>query len=74
MSSATSVSLDAQTPDAGQTVYYKDTATGTFTLTFAATGYTSGTWSFTVTPCHSRYKRCIEGAVSGETAPRGERT
>jgi parallel beta-helix repeat protein len=55
MSSATTVSLDAQTPDAGQTVYYKDTASGTFTLTFSASGYTSATWTMTVTPAVSLY-------------------
>jgi hypothetical protein len=55
MTSATSVSLDAATPDEGQTVYYKDTAAGTYTFTFAATSYTSGTWTFKVCPAVSLY-------------------
>jgi parallel beta-helix repeat protein len=55
MTSATTVSLDAATPDAGQTVYYKDTASGEFTLTFSASGYTTATWTFSVTPAVSLY-------------------
>jgi hypothetical protein len=55
MTSATSISLDAATPDEGQTVYYKDTAAGTYTFTFAATSYTSGTWTFKVAPAVSLY-------------------
>jgi len=55
-SSATTISADAQDPaDAGQQAYYKDTAAGTYTLTFAATGYTSATWTMTVAPAVSLY-------------------
>ena len=55
-SSITSITLDAQDPaDAGQQIYYKDTASGTYTLTFAATGYTSATWTITVAPAVSLY-------------------
>ncbi|MFC2008223.1 right-handed parallel beta-helix repeat-containing protein [Chloroflexota bacterium] len=55
-SSITSITLDAQDPaDAGQQIYYRDTAAGTYTLTFAATGYTSATWTITVAPAVSLY-------------------
>ena len=55
-SSITSITLDAQDPaDAGQQIFYKDTAAGTYTLTFAATGYTSATWTITVAPAVSLY-------------------
>jgi len=55
-SSITSITLDAQDPaDAGQQIYYKDTAAGSYTLTFAATGYTSATWTVIVAPAISLY-------------------
>ena len=36
-------------------VYYRDSAAGTVTITAAATGYTSGTWTMTVAPGVSLY-------------------
>ncbi len=55
-SSATSITVSTATPaTAAQQVYYKDTAAGTYTLTFAATGYTSATWTFKVAPAVSLY-------------------
>jgi hypothetical protein len=57
-SSATTATVDAQNPaDAGQQLYYKDTAAGTYTLTFSDNGgtYTSATWTMTVAPAVSLY-------------------
>jgi len=36
-------------------VYYRDSVAGTVTITAAATGYTSGTWTMTITPGISVY-------------------
>ena len=36
-------------------MYYKDTAAGTYTLTFTASGYTTATHTFTVCPAVSLY-------------------
>jgi len=59
VTSCTSVSVDIQDPNAAddgdQIVYYKDSTAGTHTLTFAATSYTSATWTFTVCPGVSLY-------------------
>ena len=38
-----------------QILYYRDTTAGTHTLTFAASGYTSATWTFKVAPGVSVY-------------------
>jgi len=55
-STITSITVDNEDPtDDGQQVYYKDTAAGTYTLTFSATGYTSATWTVTVAPVISLY-------------------
>jgi len=53
--SATTVTLDEQTPDEGQIVYYKDSTAGTHTLTFSHASYTDATWTITVCPAVSLY-------------------
>jgi len=55
-SSATSITVSTASPaTAAQQVFYKDTAAGTYTLTFSATGYTSATWTMKVAPAVSLY-------------------
>ncbi len=52
----TSITVSTASPaTAAQQVFYKDTAAGTYTLTFSATGYTSATWTITVAPAVSLY-------------------
>jgi len=75
MTSATSINLDAQTPDLGQTVYYKDTAAGTYTFTFSGTGYTSATWTFKVCPAVSLYdssSNLVSTYAPSSTSPASE--
>jgi hypothetical protein len=55
-SAITSITCDEADPtDDGQQVFYKDTAAGTHTLTFSASGYTSATWTITVASAISLY-------------------
>jgi hypothetical protein len=55
-SSVTSITVTTASPaTAAQQVYYKDTAAGTYTLTFSASGYTSATWTIKVAPAVSLY-------------------
>ena len=55
-STITSITVSQASPAIHtQQVYYKDTAAGTYTLTFTATNYTSATWTITVAPAVSVY-------------------
>jgi hypothetical protein len=60
-SSCTTISVSVADPNTSgtgvgdQILYYKDSASGTFTLTFSASGYTSATWTFKVAPAVSIY-------------------
>jgi len=56
-STITTITVDTSgdPTDDGQQVYYCDSAAGTYTLTFSATGYTSATWTVTVAPLISLY-------------------
>lgn len=55
-STITSITVSTAGPaTAAQQVYYKDTAAGTYTLTFTASGYTTATWTTTVAPAVSLY-------------------
>jgi hypothetical protein len=49
MNSVTSITIGQADPNTNaQIVYYKDTAAGSYTLTFSASSYTSATWTFKV--------------------------
>jgi hypothetical protein len=54
-SSASTLTVDAATPDEEQTVYFRGSTAGTHTLSFAASGYTTVTWTFKVCPEVSLY-------------------
>jgi hypothetical protein len=54
-SQATTLTVDAATPDEEQTVYFRGSTAGTHTLTFIASGYTTATHTFTVCPAVSLY-------------------
>ena len=54
-SSASTLTVDAATPDAEQIVYFRGSTAGTHTLSFAASGYTTVTWTFKVCPEVSLY-------------------
>jgi len=54
-SEATTLTVDAATPDEEQTVYFRGDTAGTHTLTFTASNYTDATWTFTVCPGVSLY-------------------
>jgi len=75
-STITSVTVSTAAPNtAAQQVYYKDTAAGTYTLTFSASGYTSTTWTITVVPAVSLYdsnNNLVNTYAAASTSPVAE--